>query len=110
MTDLKWNLLLGATVIRKAVWERIPADLRPALAEAAQDAGRRLREDIRASADKDVAEMKKRGLNVVAVSDAARAQWLKLAESTYPSIRGKIVPADIFDEAMRYRDEYRKKK
>jgi TRAP-type transport system periplasmic protein len=110
MTDLKWNLLLGATVIRKAVWERIPADVRPALVEAAQDAGRRLREDIRASADKDIAEMGKRGLKVVPVPAAARAQWLKLAESTYPGIRGKVVPADVFDEAMKYRDEYRKKK
>jgi TRAP-type transport system periplasmic protein len=110
MTDLKWNLLLGATVIRKAVWERIPADVRPALIEAAQDAGRRLREDIRGSADKDVAEMKKRGLNVVAVSPAARAQWVKMAESTYPGIRGKVVPADVFDEAMKYRDEFRKTK
>ena len=110
MTDLKWNLLLGATVIRKAVWEKIPADQRPALVEAAQEAGRRLRDDIRGSADKDVAEMKKRGLNVVAVPAAARAQWLKVAESTYPNIRGKIVPADVFDEAMKYRDEYRKKK
>jgi TRAP-type C4-dicarboxylate transport system substrate-binding protein len=110
MTDLKWNLLLGATLIRKAVWEKIPADVRPSLVEAAQDAGRRLREDIRGSADKDVAEMKKRGLNVVPVPAAARAQWLKMAESTYPGVRGKIVPAEIFDEAMKYRDEYRKKK
>lgn len=110
MTDLKWNLLLGATVIRKPVWERIPADVRPALVEAAQEAGRRLRDDLRANESKDVGEMKKRGLNVVAVPPAARAQWLKMAESTYPNIRGKIVPADVFDEAMRYRDEFRKKK
>jgi TRAP-type C4-dicarboxylate transport system substrate-binding protein len=110
MTDLKWNLLLGATLIRKAVWEKIPADVRPSLAEAAQDAGRRLREDIRGSADKDVAEMKKRGLNVVPVPAAARAQWLKMAESTYPGVRGRIVPAEVFDEAMKYRNEYRKKK
>ena len=26
----------------------------------------------------------------------------------YPRIRGTIVPADAFDEAMKYRDEYRK--
>lgn len=108
MTDLRWNLLLGATVIRKSAWERIPADVRPALLQAAQEAGRRLREDIRASADKDVAEMKKRGLNVVPVSPAAKAAWIKLAESTYPKIRGQVVPADVFDEAMKYRDEYRK--
>jgi len=109
MTDLKWNLLLGATVIRKPVWERIPADVRPALIQSAQEAGSRLRADIRASADKDVAEMKKRGLNVVSVPPAVRAQWVKMAESTYPGIKGRVVPADVFDEAMKYRDEYRKK-
>ena len=109
MTDLNWNLLLGATVIRKQVWERIPADVRPALLEASQEAGRRLRDDIRGSADKDVAEMKKRGLNVVAVPPPVRAQWVKIAESTYPNIRGKIVPADVFDEAMKHRNEYRAK-
>jgi hypothetical protein len=27
----------------------------------------------------------------------------------YPRIRGAIVPADAFDEALRYRDEYRKR-
>lgn len=108
MTEINWNLLLGATVIRKAVWDKVPADIQPALVEAAQDAGRRLRADIRASEQKDVAEMKKRGLNVVPVPPAAHAQWVKMAESIYPGIRGKVVPADIFDEAMKYRDEYRK--
>jgi len=52
--------------------------------------------------------MKKRGLNVVAVSARQRAEWQKLTEKLYPSIRGRIVPADAFDEALRYRDEYRK--
>lgn len=110
MTELNWNLLLGGTVIRKAVWEKIPPDARPGLAEAAREAGRRLRDDIRASADKDVAEMKKRGLNVVAVPPPVREQWVKMAEGTYPRIRGQIVPADIFDEAKKHRDEFRKKK
>jgi hypothetical protein len=27
----------------------------------------------------------------------------------YPKIRGEIVPADAFDVALRYRDEYRKR-
>jgi hypothetical protein len=54
--------------------------------------------------------MKKRGLNVVAVDAKAREQWKKTAESLYPKIRGAVVPADAFDEAMRYRDEYRKSK
>jgi TRAP-type C4-dicarboxylate transport system substrate-binding protein len=110
MTDFRWQLLQGATVISKATWERIPADLRPALLKVAQEDGVRLQKDVRDSEARDVEAMKKRGLTVVPVSAAQRAQWQKLTESIYPAIRGKVVPAEAFDEAMRYRDEYRKQR
>lgn len=107
MTSLRWQLLLGGTVISKSVWNRIPAEMRPALLESARQAGQRLREVVRASEAEDVAAMEKRGLNVVSVDAAARAAWLDAAEKMYPKIRGPIVPADAFDEAMRHRDAYR---
>jgi len=108
MTDVEWQLLLGATLIHKTVWDKIPADLRPALLDATREAGERLRQEIRGSGDRDVEAMKKRGLNVVAVDAATRAAWTRTAESMYPRIRGPIIPVDAFDEAMRYRDEYRR--
>jgi len=108
MTALRWQLLLGATLITKAAWEKMPADVRPALLEAARADGKRLQDEIRKSEDKDIAEMQKRGLNVVTVDAKARALWQKTAEDLYPRIRGKVVPADAFDEALRFRDEYRK--
>ena len=108
MTDLPWQLLLGATVINKSVWDRIPADVRPALLQAARESGARLQEEIRKSGDRDVEAMRKRGLNVVPVGAATREQWRRMAEGLYPRIRGTIVPAEAFDEALRFRDEYRK--
>lgn len=110
MTDLRWQLLQGATIITTAAWEKIPADVRPELLRIAQESGARLRQEIRDAEAKDVDAMRKRGLNVVAVSSAQRAQWQKLTESLYPAIRGKIVPAEAFDEAMRYRDQYRQQR
>jgi len=109
MTDLRWQLLLGATVITKRDWDRIPADLQPALRQAAEDAGARLRSEIRSSEARDVEAMEKRGLHVVGVTEAQRAEWQKLTEKMYPKIRGPIVPVPAFDEAMRLRDEYRQK-
>jgi TRAP-type C4-dicarboxylate transport system substrate-binding protein len=108
MTDVSWALLLGATVISKTTWERIPADLRPALLEASQEAGQRLRADIRKSGDTDLEAMKKRGLNVIALDAKTRDLWRTTAESTYYKVRGDFVPAEDFDEALKYRDEYRK--
>jgi TRAP-type C4-dicarboxylate transport system substrate-binding protein len=109
MTDLKWLLLLGATVVSKSTWDKVPADARPALLEAAREAGRRLRAEIRQGGDRDVEAMKKRGLVVVPVDSRARELWRKAVENAYPRIRGQVVPADAFDEAVRLRDEIRKR-
>lgn len=109
MTDLPWQLLLGATVLSKATWEKIPADARAALRDAGREAGLRMQAAIRQSSARDVEAMRKRGLNVVAADARTRVRWEKLAESLYPKMRGNTVPADAFDEALRYRDEYRKR-
>ncbi len=107
MTDLGWAMLLGGTVISKDTWERIPADIRPALYQAARDAGERLQAEVRKSGEQDIESMRKRGLHVVTVDAKARESWQRLAESLYGKVRGGLVPPDVFDEAMRYRDEYR---
>ena len=109
MADVRWAVLLGGTVVSKAAWDKVPADVRPALLAAARDAGARIRKEIRASIQRDVEAMKKRGLNVVGVDEAANAQWVKAAEATYGKVRGPYAPADAFDEAMRYRAEFRKR-
>jgi TRAP-type C4-dicarboxylate transport system substrate-binding protein len=107
MTDVQWALLLGATVIKKDTWAQVPADLKPALLKAMQEAGAKLQADIRQSGEKDLAAMKGAGLTVVPVDAKAKALWLKTAESAYGKIRGEFMPADAYDEAMKYRDEYR---
>jgi TRAP-type C4-dicarboxylate transport system substrate-binding protein len=108
MTDLRWQLLLGATLITKKAWDKIPADAQPAIRQATEEAGARLRKEIRQAEAKDLAAMKKRGLTVVPVSVAQRAEWQKLTEKLYPEIKARVVPPEAFDEAMRLRDEYRR--
>jgi TRAP-type C4-dicarboxylate transport system substrate-binding protein len=107
MTRLRWQLLLGATLISKSTWEKIPADIRPALLEATREAGARLRKEVREAETRDIEAMKKRGLNVVPVSAAQRAEWQKLTTSFYPRIKETIVPPEAFDKAKRLRDQYR---
>lgn len=110
MNDLKWAVLLGGSIVRKSTWERIPAELRPALLAASREAGRKLREQTRGGAERDVEAMTKRGLTVVHVDAAVEAQWRAAAEAAYPRVREVFVPAAAFDQALSYRDEYRKGK
>ena len=69
MTDVKWGLLLGAMVVNKSTWDRISPEDQKAVRAAAAEAGARLRTEARASEERDIAAMQKRGLNVVAVDE-----------------------------------------
>jgi TRAP-type transport system periplasmic protein len=108
MTDLNWAVLLGATVVTKETWNKIPADIRPALLQAAQEAGAKLREDVRKNGESSVAAMKTAGLTVVPVDAKAKDAWQKAAQAAYPKVKGDFVPGPAFDEALKYRDDYRK--
>jgi TRAP-type C4-dicarboxylate transport system substrate-binding protein len=107
MADLRWVPLTGATIIDKKVWLRIPENLRPKILDAAREAGKNLREEIRRLNDEAVKVMVKNGLKVSQVPPDAQEEWRKMVEDVYPRIRGKIIPADMFDSARKYRDEYR---
>jgi len=108
MTDMKWALMLAATVIEKKTWEKVPADLKPTLLQIARDGGAKLQADIRKGGESDVQAMKSAGLTVVPVDAKTKDTWRKMAESIYPKLRGDYVPAEAFDEALKLRDEYRK--
>jgi len=110
MTDVNWAVLSGGLVLSKAAWEKIPADARPAVAEAARVAALKLRNQTREGAARDLEAMAKRGLKIVEVDAAARQAWLGAAETAYPGARGPFVPAAAFDEAMRLRAAYRASK
>jgi TRAP-type C4-dicarboxylate transport system substrate-binding protein len=107
MLDLKWAPLLGATIIHKKTWDKIPAETREAMRHAAAEAGERLKADIRAANDKAIDAMKERGLTVHASSPEIEAAWTREAEGIYPKIRGTLIPAETFDEVKRLRDAYR---
>jgi len=117
MNDIKWAPLVGATVVDRATWEKVPAGFRGPMMTAAREAGGDLRAGIRGMGDKALETMvagvkgnKKTALNVIHADPAAVAEWRKETEAVYPKLRGKIVPADLFDEARRLRDEYRARK
>jgi TRAP-type C4-dicarboxylate transport system substrate-binding protein len=108
MTDLAWTPLVGGTIIDLRAWNRIPAAIRPALVDAARAAGDTLRPRIRSLGDGAVPEMQKKGLKVVTLDAAQRAAWQKAAEGAYDKLRGRYCPADLFDEALRLRNEFRR--
>ncbi len=107
MLDVKWAPLVGATVMTRKAWDSIPATSREGVRAAAAEAGERLKGEIRATNDRAIEAMAKRGLTVHSAGPEVVAEWQRAAEEVYPRIRGSIVPADMFDQVKRLRDEYR---
>ncbi len=104
MIDVPWGVLIGATVVRKDAWEKIPADLRPKLAAVARELGARVDAEVAKLNADAIAAMKKQGLIVVEVNEA---EWRALAEKSWPVVRGEVVPAPFFDEVKAVRDSIR---
>jgi TRAP-type C4-dicarboxylate transport system substrate-binding protein len=107
MLNLNWAPLVGACVVRKETWEKIPAGSREPLLLAATRAGKQIRANSRKESAEAVAAMQKRGLTVHEPDAATADQWRKEVEKFYPDLRGRIVPAEIFDEVMQQVREYR---
>ena len=114
MCDVKWAPFIGATIISKATWEKIPAAQRGPMLAAAHKSGEALKNDIRAQDARALQTMMKgqpgkrsSTLTITTLDPAALAEWRRQTEAIYPKMKGKMVPADLFDEVQRLRDEYR---
>jgi TRAP-type C4-dicarboxylate transport system substrate-binding protein len=108
MLDLNWAPLVGAVVIHRDTWHRIPEALRAELLAEAETAGRQIRAGSRRESVDSVKAMQERGLTVHPVTEAIEASWQEMAESSLlPEIRGSIVPEDIYDEVQRIIRRYR---
>jgi TRAP-type C4-dicarboxylate transport system substrate-binding protein len=108
MTDLRWQPLPGTTVISMRQWNKIPADLRPALEGVARDVAARLQTRIRELEKQAIAVMIEHGLTVHPVSPSVEEEWRKLLrEAGYPVIVGPRVSQEMFDAVRRLLDEYR---
>jgi len=108
MLDIQFAQLVGATLISKDVWDKIPAPVQKEIKASALTAGVALREEIRKAEAGSVPMMQQFGLNVVHADAKVIAEWRQLAEAIWPKLRGTMVPPDLFDEVKRLRDEYRK--
>lgn len=105
MVDYPWAYLIGATVVKKDVWEKIPADTRAKLLAITKEINGRIDAEVKRLNDDAVTAMKKQGLNVVKVEPGP---WEAAAKRAWPAVRGKVVPEAFFDQAVKLRDEARK--
>jgi TRAP-type C4-dicarboxylate transport system substrate-binding protein len=109
MLEINWAPLVGACVVRKKAWDKVPEAARQEMLAIAAETGKRVKADGRAESDNAVAAMVKRGLKITKMTPDVEAEWHAILDKVQDQIRGKIVPAEVFDEAQRALKEFRSK-
>jgi TRAP-type C4-dicarboxylate transport system substrate-binding protein len=110
MLDVNVAPLVGATVVNKAAWNSISEADRKIVTDAALAMQRRVLADVPKVDAEAVAAMRKVKLTVTTLDAAARSEFQRAASQMLPSMRGSIVPADMYDMAVKARDAYRQSK
>jgi TRAP-type C4-dicarboxylate transport system substrate-binding protein len=100
MLAVNWVPMVGAVLMKKETWDKLPPAAVEKIKQAAEIAGQKMRAASRKENEEAVAAMQKRGLKVQAATPEIETEWRSLAESVYPKIRGKMVPEDLFDEVQ----------
>jgi TRAP-type C4-dicarboxylate transport system substrate-binding protein len=107
MLDLNWSPIVGALVITKKAWDELTPEGQASVREAGARVGVELRSKARQEVDEAVEAMKKRGLTVNKPNAEQMKEWNALADGLYPRIRGKLVPAEQFDEVVGHLKAFR---
>jgi TRAP-type C4-dicarboxylate transport system substrate-binding protein len=105
MIDVGLAPVIGATVVTKKTWNKISAADRPKLLAAAAAVQQRLQDDVPKQDAAAIAAMKRSGLTV---TEATSPEWRQPLDALAKTMRGEMVPPDIFDSAVKARDAYRK--
>jgi len=100
MIDMPWVPLVGATIVSKRAWNKVPESIRPELKRIALETGAKLCSQIRALEEKAITEMQKRGLIVLKLNEAQRENWRKTLMSTWPQMKGDVVPDEWYEAAI----------
>lgn len=107
MLDIGLAPLIGATVVSKRTWDAISAADRAKMLEISAGVEKQLRTDVPKGDALAVAMMGAQGLKV---TKATGPEWKQEAEVLSKTMRGQMVPADIFDLAVKERDAFRQSK
>ena len=107
MLNVPLTPVLGITVVTDRVWNRISDEDQRTLRASAKQLELSLFRDVQAQELDSIGQMTQRGLTVVELDDAAKASFRAVADELTASWRGNMIPADVYDEAVRERDSFR---
>ncbi|MBW2460893.1 MAG: TRAP transporter substrate-binding protein DctP [Deltaproteobacteria bacterium] len=100
------GIVVGATVMRKSVFDAFPADIQTALMQTARESERAVQQAVRTLDDRAYATLIERGMTPVDAS-AHRAEWQAIGERTRQSLRGRLFQPELLERVERIAAQHR---
>jgi TRAP-type C4-dicarboxylate transport system substrate-binding protein len=110
MLQLHIAPLVGAMIMSTDAWNKISPEDRATLTAAAAAMEARIRTDAPKQDADSITAMTSRGLETIKLDAKAAAEFRAAASQLTATMRGGMVPADIYDLAVQERDAFRKSK
>lgn len=111
MLDVRIAPLVGALIMSNSAWNKISPEDRVKVMAAAQALEKRVSAE---APQQDAASVKAMvasgGLQVITLDPKAAAEFRSAANQLNTTMRGSMVPADVYDAAVHERDAFRKSK
>jgi TRAP-type transport system periplasmic protein len=107
MLDIGLAPIIGAGVTTTKTWKAIPESDKPKLLASSTGVEKRLQEAVPKQDAESIAAMTKQGLKVTKPSGP---EWRTQIDNLTKTMRGEQVPPEIFDLAVKARDEFRKQR
>ena len=107
MLDLGISPIVGATVLSKKTGDGITEGDRAKITEISLRVEKQLQVDVPRQDGLATLLMQSQGLKV---TKGTGPEWQQLADNLAQTMRGKMVPPDVFDLALKERDAFRQRK
>lgn len=107
MLDVGISPIVGATVVNKRTWDAMSAADRAKLTEISLKVEKQLQGDVPKQDGLATLVMQNQGLKI---TKGTGTEWQQLADNLGQTMRGKMVPLDVYDLALKERDAFRQRK
>jgi len=104
MLDLGISPIVGATVLSKKTWDRISPTDRAKMSEISLKVEKQLQADVPKGDGLATLVMQNQGLKI---TKGTGPEWQQMADALGTTMRGTMVPHDIYDLALKARDAFR---
>ncbi len=101
MIDMPWAPMMGAIVVSKRGWEKVPEQLRSKLKAIAEEKSLRLDQEMQRLESEAISEMQKRGLTIIKPDAQQLEQFQSLTKIAHPQFKSKNgIPDEWFETAI----------